>query len=429
MKGCEIESLVVESLRKKAPLTQIRKKDLIQFHKLACAIKVYAIFFRTLRLHSGRLLVREGKPTMADCAMKKGTRDWSQLPLDLLALIASMANDISDYICFGAVCKSWKYAVKKSVLHRQRPWILIQYQSDNSTSHAFYDPWNDECYNFNMCLKRKRIRASYYGWLFMEDNEGGPYKYFLLNPITRNLIHLPRIKGYVATPMMTANPYSENCLVIFTSWAKDGALWIIKLHYCRPGDNEWNVLDMEFGHHDGSFLDSGYSAYANGKAYIWSCMKGKIASCDIGHEEKGTMIPSLEIPDPADTYNVFGTPYGDLLLVTRKTYGTGFRVLKANLHEPQPKWSEVLSIGDAVLFLSRTHSSYVLTSDFPSLKKNHVYYVGPVSFLVPRNGSYSMEILDIATNHVEELPCFMRKDSRISWDRIQDMHWFTPSLS
>lgn len=367
---------------------------------------------------------------MAGCAMKKGTRDWSQLPNDALEFIASKADDISDYISFGAVCKSWNYAVKKPVLHRQRPWILIQYYSNKSTSHAFYDPWNDKCYIFNMDLiKRKSIRASYYGWLFMEDDGGGPYKYFLLNPITGNLIHLPRINGCLNTPMMTSNPYSENCLVIFTSWAKNGSLWIIKLHYCRPGDSEWNVLDMEFGHHDGLYLDYGYSAYANGKAFIWGSQKGKIASCDIGHEERGTMIPSLKIPDPARTYNVFGTPYGDLLLVARKPYGMGFRVLKANLHEPQPKWSEVLNIGDAALFLSRTHSSYVSTNDFPSLKKNHVYYVGTNNFLTQRNRSDSMEILDIATNHVEELPCFMREYSRISRGRVQDIHWFTPSLS
>ena len=121
--------------------------------------------------------------------MEKGTtRDWSQLPQDLLELIASKANDISDYFRFSAVCKSWGCATKKPVhLRRQLPWFVHSNCSYTgySVSCTFYDPWNNKVHDLNVELEsRMAIRASYHGWFLIQtyDYTGDHCDHFLFNP-------------------------------------------------------------------------------------------------------------------------------------------------------------------------------------------------------------------------------------------------------
>ncbi|KAK1272131.1 hypothetical protein QJS04_geneDACA005991 [Acorus gramineus] len=69
--------------------------------------------------------------------------DWSELPKDILFSIAMRAEHLSDYIRFGAVCKSWRFAVIGNTrpLHLGFPLLFVSRRTtannnNNRPDHA-----------------------------------------------------------------------------------------------------------------------------------------------------------------------------------------------------------------------------------------------------------------------------------------------------
>jgi len=192
-----------------------------------------------------------------------------------------------------------------------------------------------------------------------------------------------------------------------------------KLAFCRPGDREWTMLDVE--------LDFHYAANCNMKTYVCS-YEGRVAVCDL-KGAKVTLIPSL-LPILGHHLHAacfLGAPSGDLLLVAFNTEWTEVHVFKADLHEPQPLWIEVQNIGDAALFMSIAHRSCVSTTDFPSLNKNHIYHGRCMDFLgytIAGVGAQTTAMQNIETKVMKELP-YPGSELSEWWE---EKFWFTPSL-
>ncbi|ONK70854.1 uncharacterized protein A4U43_C04F2210 [Asparagus officinalis] len=137
-------------------------------------------------------------------------RDWSELPQELLELIASKSDDISDHVRFGAVCTSWRSAAPNRNI-RQNPWI--------------------RGYN---------IEASRCGWLLLEG--GG--RIFLFNPLAKAQTALPRFpterrRGRILYAHVSSHPLSDDCVIVCRVESRRRMLLV-----CVPGDSAWSSIDI-----------------------------------------------------------------------------------------------------------------------------------------------------------------------------------------
>ncbi|KAL2545487.1 putative F-box protein [Forsythia ovata] len=120
--------------------------------------------------------------------------DWTELPMDLLVVIAENLPSIEDFTSFSAVCKEWQSASailkKKPSLPTRYPRIMLSEKVDTK------DQGNqDNRYFLNLITSKtcqlklpeasgRRCLGAHYGWLFdLQIN--------LLHPFSRQQICLP----------------------------------------------------------------------------------------------------------------------------------------------------------------------------------------------------------------------------------------------
>ncbi|KAM7481905.1 hypothetical protein LguiB_006488 [Lonicera macranthoides] len=93
------------------------------------AFKAVLTFIMKITLRKNYQFLNEGKgrnPEMAK--QRKHMADWSQLPQDILGVIANRLGAIEDFVSFSSVCSSWRAAVLKEQwipCVPQIPWLMV----------------------------------------------------------------------------------------------------------------------------------------------------------------------------------------------------------------------------------------------------------------------------------------------------------------
>lgn len=118
------------------------------------------------------------------------SRDWSNLPADILEKFCQKLGSIPNQIRFGGVCKSWlsvanNYKSSK-VCVPSTPWII----SNDDTSAHFRLLSNSDNKMFKMYKPFKPLRGtfivgSFKGWLIMRSETDHKNKLFILNLLSR----------------------------------------------------------------------------------------------------------------------------------------------------------------------------------------------------------------------------------------------------
>ena len=105
--------------------------------------------------------------------------DWIDLPGELIAVIAKLITSIQDYLCFRAVCKSWRSAATFDNFDSaitQLPWLVFmstdQKLSENPDCKKeiiLLDIFDTSNNNNNRCLKGNyKLRTKFFscsGWI------------------------------------------------------------------------------------------------------------------------------------------------------------------------------------------------------------------------------------------------------------------------
>ncbi|KAF3335378.1 F-box protein [Carex littledalei] len=81
-------------------------------------------------------------------------KDWAELNLDLLPLIAHKLGDIIDFIRFRAVCKQWRLATNLSDNPPQFPWLMMLELNRNSNI-SFHAIPSDNFFSINELVTTK----------------------------------------------------------------------------------------------------------------------------------------------------------------------------------------------------------------------------------------------------------------------------------
>ncbi|CAN6684900.1 unnamed protein product [Malus baccata var. baccata] len=104
--------------------------------------------------------------------------DWSSLPQELVIFIASRIALMEDFVVFGAVCKSWRWAATKenftSRLTHQVPFLMLPSPKADDAFREFYSLTKDKIHKLNLPEAKGKGRfyaVTYGGMVLVCDTE------------------------------------------------------------------------------------------------------------------------------------------------------------------------------------------------------------------------------------------------------------------
>ncbi|KAF8405485.1 hypothetical protein HHK36_010392 [Tetracentron sinense] len=341
--------------------------------------------------------------------------EWSQLPKDLLELIAKRLTADFDIIRFRSVCASWRSSVSLSYEPRQFP--IIPNDGISETSWGFY---LSKRTIFRIGLPENRSE----GWLIKVE-EDVPEKMHLLNPLSKALIKplptsFPKVlnlsnfqiselgREYVLQDIKY-RPF-VNCLrdggslygekvAISTSPASgldvDYVIMTIhvsgKLAVFKSGDTKWTIMkDLPSLFDDVIYFgDQFYAVDHTGRTVVVdaSPVVVTVIASPVFEGDKKFLVESNGELLLVDMYLGIGTEddynyneefdfyqYVDSYYVERTDQ---FKTFK--LDQREQKWVEVKSLGDRVLFLGDNCSFSASACEFSGCRRNSIYFTGNFS--------------------------------------------------
>ncbi|KAK1271772.1 hypothetical protein QJS04_geneDACA006008 [Acorus gramineus] len=304
--------------------------------------------------------------------------DWSDLPEDMLFSIATRTEHLSDYIRFGAVCKSWRTAITGSPrppLHLHFPFIIL-FRDNN---HALYSPLERKLHPIRLPDRSRRERcigSSSDGWVCMLDVNLDIY---LFNPFSGAVALLPPLRtdficnvsyDNVLKAVWSAEPTDPNCIIAL----------LCELDHCdidegvvyyRRGDARWTMIETLLEFEDDA-------VFFNENLYVVEWQAGRVAVIDIHHGREMTMAMG---PDGfLDTMDIFmylvAGPSGPLLVVRHlKNVSERRRFELFELDGALKKWVETKSLDEGMLFLGNNTSIWLSSSNLKGCKGNSIYFM------------------------------------------------------
>ncbi|KAF6136043.1 hypothetical protein GIB67_000045 [Kingdonia uniflora] len=318
--------------------------------------------------------------------------NWSQLPEDLIGDIANrlLGHEISDFVRFGAVCRSWRFVTTQKHYFsgvRQLPWLMIPEENDESGDNgdirSFVSLSTKRVYNVELPEARgRRCWGSQFGWLI---TVGIDSDFRLLNPLTHVEISLPKLDSFQdhfpfrnSKAILSSDPETNSeCIVMLVITFTTESQPFSQLAITRVGDTSWMKLRSSLG---------GYSdvIFFNGRFYAALCKGGIILVVDVNNTN--VSLKYLTSITDEESYNerFYFVEMGQELHVVwnsdrlisdgcgRSHLDDYFEVHKINVETRE--WVELSSFDDYALVVSASSSLSLSTLDYPGLKGNCIYF-------------------------------------------------------
>ncbi|PWA44778.1 hypothetical protein CTI12_AA523490 [Artemisia annua] len=323
--------------------------------------------------------------------------EWSELFPEVLDIIARKCiTSYEDYPGFAGVCKSWRLAAARTYRNSNGPpsrlpsFMLVDRSADQESRELFLLS--------NKSIRKIRLPEVYgkacrssCGWLL---TVGEDFSSQLINPLSREVINLPKADTFPDNPLEWADTISNVVLLMESKMVL--VIWGFpkKLGFCHIGDNKWTSVEQPFYK---SILDI---TFYNGQVYTLNCFDKKIQACNVNGKHPTALVDIATMPE--DVYE--GEPYD---VGSRRAYIVGLddgerkqllviiRFLKLNkpksfirffkLNKPKSfkvfaydlesgSWSKVKDFGKKTLFVG-CGSSFWIEDTTGVIKGNGIYYI------------------------------------------------------
>ncbi|KAF3332141.1 hypothetical protein FCM35_KLT03547 [Carex littledalei] len=351
-------------------------------------------------------------------------RNWADLLPELFPLILKNLCDISDFIRYRAVCKTWCLSSSISDLPPQFPWIVKVSEGPNL---EFYSIALKKLYTIrSRCSSDKSLLGST-GSYMLTKQYGKPDSYSLLNPVSNSEVPLPvlHVCNLIWFPRMFTwyNPLSfQRDDYVFNTEME-------RLDGCKLDDDRWNII----------------RAGGRGSQYRCYYFKDLFFRVDSYNEFTKVMDSSshkelYDIPPPKykKTYEKsLRGPYlvescGEILSVSHN-HSYEWTNFKFSIHRLEfgngkrnPCWVELSSIGDRILFFEITETFgrgfSLRVSDFTEFKGNCIYFINRLQAL--QSGYLHMYDIENSKTILIDTP-FAPFDLK---NHINHITWFMPTL-
>ena len=243
----------------------------------------------------------DGLLTIAPVDGKRGGKSktksgpWSDLPPDIVLLILELLH-LVDRIRFRAVCKNWRLAPIQYIQPDKLPWIMNYWFWNDPTMCSLSEPsrklpyilTDERAWNL---LSNATVCASRFGWVLLAKRVYELYNvtfYHLYNPLTQEIISLPRFKWQRAQ----RHKYLWEKLATFSSVPTSPECMFIVVHVCNReeifistysnGDTKWKTRNVTPPRQ--YFFPNSHMAYMEGTFYCYS-EEGVLSSFNLATQE------------------------------------------------------------------------------------------------------------------------------------------------
>ncbi|XP_048545530.1 uncharacterized protein LOC125524530 isoform X1 [Triticum urartu] len=293
---------------------------------------------------------------------------WSSLPADLLKEVSGRLSSDADLLHIHQVCPHWRAST--SLPAACRPWVVAVRALQAWTADRI--PIGD--YSFRLPRRgaqRVQVGAppagfpyccgTSQGCLALVDSDRSPTRLVLWEPLSNMKISIPCPSPLTRIFVSDDPLISSNWFAIATqpkgSMGRKTLLW-------RPGDADWTMM------------------YERGFA------PNKLCKCDRFHPVRGVHLVACN---------------GELLLVVLRL---GSHPSPAEVYKPE--WmpdrqvelhERVMDLGDYSLFVGRGDTFSLSAKEFPSIKRNCVYYAD----YRHHNQKYWISVFHLGSDVMEEI--------------------------
>ncbi|KAJ3686814.1 hypothetical protein LUZ61_015978 [Rhynchospora tenuis] len=295
-------------------------------------------------------------------------RDWAGLLPELVCIIARNVVDISAFVRFRAVCKTWRSVTSIADLSPQFPWILRHnhgpdlnfYSMDFDKSFTIHAPkFSDKC-AFDSC----------HGAMLVSSTTD--FSWSMINPLNNSEVSLP-LRHFSFEWIGPRNFHSRNYVVMKGS----GNL----LYVLKPGDEKWITMEGK---------NSNRYFYLNNLLFIVDDFQVTEVVNLCTRETISVVLPprhtltlsGSELRSKLSRYPTLIESSGEILLVNNVYKCNKFEIhrLEYGNDKENSRWVEVTTIGDRMLFINFRHGGCgfsLKTTDFCRLnfKGNSIYII------------------------------------------------------
>lgn len=321
---------------------------------------------------------------------------WSELPRDVLAVIAGRLTVATDRVRFSVVCRNWSSVAKSEInyLPCSPPWLMLADKPDGSCLRVFVSADGKE--KFELDLPEIRIGqcvGSTGCWVVMDDLS---WNLYLLNPLSRAKIDLPPMFAFddegefsvtdTTNWMFPDHFISEKVVLSFLNSDPDfnfdfdfGAMAVFdetrRLAYTRKGAKSWQALE---------FSECRDIIFFKEKFYALD-RSGILFKCLIDCSPPKVVMISEQLEEICCRDRMYLVEFcGAILQVVKIIEGlifneyttVGFRVFMFDF--TTRRWMEIYDLGEYSLFLGCNTSVAILSSCSINLKPNCIYFTDEI---------------------------------------------------
>ncbi|KAJ3708078.1 hypothetical protein LUZ61_011783 [Rhynchospora tenuis] len=331
--------------------------------------------------------------------------DWSELPLDPLHLISKRLPDLSDFIRFSAVCKSWRSAAPLADLPPQLPWVVARrhpWACTLTSEVRLYSLYTGKFYSVNLPEAKGKILLGSSHHYMLTFNQKSRFL-SLLNLFTRSEISLPPTNSEWHCPLYIGPDPIQSGDDVVISWQSSNVLTV---GFCRPGDQEWKKIRIPAG-----MLAQ---AYYKGMFYV---TERKTLATKVIDIKTGATLSTIPPPIYKNTREPCHLDYlvmssGELLGVHKYKFMSWdrdnnrnyeFIVYRLDGENEVLQWIRIDSIGDRVLFLDGKVGFCLSTSEYKGFKGDCIYFISPFFDNVDGFIKYPLYRYDMKNGRVKDV--------------------------
>jgi hypothetical protein len=371
------------------------------------AVEVFFILVEMPKRKTKGSTTREGSSTDGILGHE---RNWSELPQEILHLFSKKLPDISDFIRFRAVCKSWQLSAPINDPPPQLPWLLERCHDFENGIIRFYCLSSGKVHTIT-CPASRRTWLNGPAFRYLLAYPMGSSKKYLLNPLTHDQIHVPFLNVLSASPVYIGPDSIEGGHIVVISGYVD-IEWTSMMAFWRPKAEDWVIVEG---------VDDSANAFYMGQYFSNDAETDITNVIDIATKKLAYQVAPPEGTNPllkGCTIMVMVESGGKILRLFQH-YETGqyhfdIYCLYFGDGERKPCWVKITDIGDQMLFLQYDCGLSFCASNFAGFKGNCIYFL--------RNRVYPNRLrlcrYDIGDGTTVVLPC--------PFDSMET--WFVPSL-
>jgi hypothetical protein len=356
--------------------------------------------------------------------------DWSDLPSDIVRLIAKKLLHLLDFIHVHLTCKSWHSVTPLSDFPLHFPWLLQFHQTSNdlisipTTRLCLHSIFSGE--TLTIPIKESRwFRGSSNNYLPFVNDQIGTIS--LLNPLTNDEYVVPlvpdRCKSFSTLMVETEPGPIRDRRMIITDQGEIGRAdrWAIY----DPQHRRWSQhegLGIETCYCQGKFFDT---LFEGSKTLVIDASSGNLLYEILPQGDETTngrppeempyylvLFKSYVVDSGGETLRVFW-----YIVPESNSHKSEFQICRLSFEgiDGQPCWVKINDIGNQILFLevigcTVAANGYLVTAA-PSigLRGGRIYFIDP--------STGKPYVYNIASGTAEKVPCPFDKCT-----------WFVPGL-